>query len=260
MSTKEMLFNLVMLQIGTFFGLLGNILIGTGRLSKRWAIAFYGLSIAVALVTVIYMFIDRDFKIEHLITLFVSLVCIGSTWVLFNSRMSYTTAQLNPKVIKFTEDAKKNVLKLFAGDLNFLGNTPTEMDSNGQYLQLKSMKFDQIEILCEKPEGLTTKARYGKILLDFNNTVTFKHYNQIATDFNIRGRIKKVHPDIDKVLIYEKIHIPDKGSEYRTVETDINNSDCHLYIRLWNLLWKNSDVSLANDHLEWKKVYSEFDR
>ena len=78
----------------------------------------------------------------------------------------FKSTELDTPVNKFTSNADKNDIKLFGGDLNFLGNSPSEIDNNKQYTHLKSLAFKKISILCETPHTQIQKIRYGKILYE----------------------------------------------------------------------------------------------
>ncbi|QLH45350.1 MAG: hypothetical protein HWD58_06895 [Bacteroidota bacterium] len=126
----------------------------------------------------------------------------------------YKTSQLDPVVNKFTSNADKNNIKLLAGDINFFGNSPSEMESNAQYNALRKEGFREIQILCWKPITNDSKIRYGKIQNDLTN-VEFRYYNPPKADLKIRGRLKTLN-NVTHLLMYNKIA-----------------SDC---MRLWKLI------------------------
>jgi hypothetical protein len=160
------------------------------------------------------------------------------------------TKNIVPKVIKFTETAKKDEIYLLGGDLDFFGN-PKDMDGDKQYKQLINKKFNKILILCEKPTQSDTEQRYGKILKDFNHNVEMRFYNCNAQDAHIRGRIKwKLSPHIQQSLIYERID----SNKYRIIEEDITCKEGNIgnpYVNIWDLLWKSAEILSDSDKQAW---------
>ena len=105
----------------------------------------------------------------------------------------FTVPELNPIVNTFTSSADKNEIKLFGGDLNFLGNSTSEIDNNVQYTLLKSLNFKKISIICEEPNDPSTRLRYGKILSEMPNT-EIKFYDPEKADL-IWSMAKKPSPE-----------------------------------------------------------------
>lgn len=87
----------------------------------------------------------------------------------------YKTNELDPIVNSFTENADKKNIKLLAGDINFFGNYPKDIEENSQYKCLRKEGFKQIQILCIEPKSNEEKIRYGKIISDLH-TVELKYY------------------------------------------------------------------------------------
>lgn len=162
----------------------------------------------------------------------------------------YTTKSLNPIVNKFTANADKNNIKLLAGDINFFGNTPLEMNSNSQYNCLLETSFRRIQILCFEPQNNIEKIRYGKILSDLNG-VEFKYYHPQEADLLIRGRMKTLN-NVTHLLIYNKI----SSGIYEALETDTANSNGALYNHTWNLLWRVSKEPTQAQLSEYRQLYS----
>ncbi len=144
---------------------------------------------------------------------------------------TYNTPQLDPIVNDFTSSADTSEIKLFGGDLNFLGNSPNEIDKNAQYSHLRSMTFRRVLILCEEPVSLIQMIRYGKILDEVNGS-ELRFYNPERADLRVRGRIIKVNGS-DKLLMYNRI----KSGVYKAIETDTANSNGALYGNIWELTW-----------------------
>jgi hypothetical protein len=222
-------------SIGSFFGVLGNKLIAVNY-KTNWKWGFYLLAIA-SFVAGIYNITLLD-SVSKLIDYFIMILLLISgigififTKVFLDKKYVFKTLELHSVINNFTEDADRSDIKLFGGDLNFLGNTPSEMDQNVQYIFLKSSNFRKILILCEEPPNSATMIRYGKILNDLPE-VEFRFYNPKDADLRLRGRMKKIQ-GVEKLLIFFKI-----GScKYQVIETDTANSNGALYNNIWSLIW-----------------------
>ncbi|HRF77698.1 MAG TPA: hypothetical protein PLB46_14065 [Chitinophagales bacterium] len=100
---------------------------------------FYGYSIVSALtcliVSVMYWNQMDSFSIGVLIATFVLsiLLWLATNKFLFFKNI-FKSTELDTPVNKFTSNADKNDIKLFGGDLNFFGNSPSEIDNNSQYV------------------------------------------------------------------------------------------------------------------------------
>jgi hypothetical protein len=143
----------------------------------------------------------------------------------------YKTSELDPIVNNFTALANKDEIKLFGGDLNFLGNNPQDMDKHPQYIHLKSMDFRRVLILCALPDNSIQKIRYGKILYDFKGA-KLKFYRPDEADLKLRGRIIIVGK-VSKLLMYSKV----KSQVYQAIQTDVGDSSGALYNGIWELVW-----------------------
>ncbi len=144
----------------------------------------------------------------------------------------YKTKELDPIVNAFTENADKKNIKLLAGDINFFGNYPKDMEENSQYKCLKKESFREIQILCIEPTTNEGKTRYGKIISDLPG-VELKYYNPPQADLLIRGRLKTLN-NVTHLLIYKKI----ESGIYEALELDTANSSGALYNYIWNLIWE----------------------
>lgn len=161
----------------------------------------------------------------------------------------YKTPELDPIVNKFTTNADKNNIKLLAGDINFFGNSPKDMDSNSQYDCLKKEGFREIHILCWKPKTADEKLRYGKIINDLPQA-TLKYYNPPQADLRIRGRLKTLN-NVSHLLIYKKV----QSGIYEALVTDTANSDGAMYNHLWNLIWELAQDPSPEELSEYKDLY-----
>ncbi len=234
----QILLVITTISLGTFLGALGNKLV-THDSQTRWKWAFYVLGILSLLFGMIYLALAKSLVVVDyisLIFLFVAgILLIVFTKKFLDKKFVYKTSELDPIVNSFTSLADTTEIKLFGGDLNFFGNSPSDMDRNSQYNHLKSIAFKKVSILCETPIDISTKVRYGKILHDLS-TAELRFYNPDEADLRIRGRLKTLQ-GVEKLLIYSKI----ESNKYLTIETDTANSNGALYNNIWKLVW-----SLAN--------------
>jgi len=177
-------------------------------------------------------------------------------WLLSRAGKRFSTKQLDPKIIAFTADANDSLLRLSFGDINCFGETPRQMDRHPQYSQLRDLNFRELQILSERPRDAAQRIRYGKLVTDLRG-VRMRHYNDsTAPDIGIRGRIKKSGAaNVDQVQLYKKIR-NDGKTEYEAVEHGVLHSDCTLYVKLWELLWRNADEAAPAEIEDWKRTYS----
>jgi hypothetical protein len=161
----------------------------------------------------------------------------------------YKTEELDPIVNSFTSNADKHNIKLLAGDLNFFGNTPQDMDKNSQYNCLPIEGFKSIQILCTEPATNVEKIRYGKILSDFP-MIQLRYYTPPSADLLVRGRMKTLN-NVTHLLIYNKV----KSGVYKALETDTANSNGALYNHIWNLIWALAAMPSNNQLEEYQNLF-----
>jgi hypothetical protein len=166
----------------------------------------------------------------------------------------YTVKSLTPKIISFTKDADNDVLRLIGGDFDFFGKTPGDISTNKQFVDLQNRKFFKIEILCKWPTANMVRVRYGKLIKDLGSNVEIRCYDNCSTDLKIRGRIKKDLKGIEKMLIYQKI----RDDQYEAIETDYNEEQCQLYLRIWNASWNNARQIDGQTQSDWVMQYQNF--
>ncbi len=219
---------------GAFFGALGNKLVAINY-SSRWRNAYYALGGVSMLVGVAGFLVIEELKLLDwgvLIMLVISgLVILYFTWKVLHTKDVFQTAELASKINGFTELADRGKICLLGGDLDFFGETESDMDDNDQYKFLKNKNFTSVSILCEEPIHPNTKTRYGKILRDIRGT-ELGFYNPKNADLNIRGRIT-TRQGVPKMLIYSKL----ETNQYKAIETDTANSNGALYSNIWGLAW-----------------------
>jgi hypothetical protein len=250
--------NLLLLLAGVFFGLLSNILTNKSTNFHWLSIGFYLLGVCIG-VFCIYM-IFSSWKVPDtpnikngFIGIFISILYLVAVYFLLNQKEKlYTPFQLDPFIRKFTDNSKVDTLKMFAGDLNFLGDNPTEMDNNEQFKQLTKLGFNKVQILCKKPDLSSPDSikRYGKVLSDIKN-VELRFYTETVQDLKLRGRFAKYAPSVDAMSIYERIN----ATHYRVIESNINNYDCGLFIRIFKMTWANAEIPNNTDISSWIAQY-----
>lgn len=201
------------------------------------------------------LFEEENFKPNYF-AICIILLCFASAVLLFLftkknliGNFQYKTSQLDPVVNKFTSNADKNNIKLLAGDINFFGNSPSEMESNAQYNALRKEGFREIQILCWKPITNDSKIRYGKIQNDLTN-VEFRYYNPPKADLKIRGRLKTLN-NVTHLLMYNKI----ASGLYEALEIDTANSNGALYSHLWELVWETAEKPSEEELEGFRNLY-----
>lgn len=197
---------------------------------------FYGFSVLALVISIIGAIIYwKELSLFGIAVLIASVIFSILLWLATNKFLFFKNVfkikELDPIVNKFTSNASKDDIKLFGGDLNFLGNTSAEIDANKQYTHLRSLEFKKISILCATPHTQIQRMRYGKILSDMPNT-ELRFYEPKIADLKVRGRIIEVQGVI-KLLMYTKI----KDGLYQSIETDTANSSGALYNNIWELTW-----------------------
>ncbi|MBP8192046.1 MAG: hypothetical protein KAX69_00475 [Chitinophagales bacterium] len=229
----------ISLSIGAILGTITNKIFATKE-KNNFYYAFYVFSFVIILISFcVICFKGNEFSPAkhpfHFVVLTLSfisgIILFISTKFYLVKKYVFTVPELNPIVNTFTSSADKNEIKLFGGDLNFLGNSTSEIDNNVQYTLLKSLNFKKISIICEEPNDPSTRLRYGKILSEMPNT-EIKFYDPEKADLRVRGRIIEVN-GVSKLLMYTK----NKPGSYETLETDTANSSGALYDNIWALIW-----------------------
>jgi len=167
------------LAIGMTFGILRSKFFAS-KYSEGLYKIFIGFSIFLLLISLGGMcyywseLVNNEVEVKYFEFVILSLGVICSPILFLVTRKYlfekniFKTSELDPIINKFTSDADKNKIKLFGGDLNFFGNTPSEMNSNSQYIHLRSSNFKRVLILCESPKNKIQKIRYDKILSDIS--------------------------------------------------------------------------------------------
>jgi hypothetical protein len=235
------------------------------KVKNRLHWAFYSVCIIVFLTasaTLIFCWSDlihdpvtQRVKIRGL-EIAIIIVCMISSILLFFftkknlvGKHHYTIAKLNPIVNSFTINADKKNIKLLAGDINFFGNSPHEMEKNSQYNCLRGENFKNIQILCTSPKTTEEKIRYGKILNDLPQ-VELKYYRPSHADLMIRGRMKTLN-NVPNLLIYNKV----SSGVYEAIETNMSNSDGTLYNHIWDLIWNLAQDPSGDQINEYKQLF-----
>lgn len=237
--------------------------INSTKLKNKMHYAFYAITVVFflgALATLFFswenLFYEKGIFKPNWFAIIVIIMCIVATILLFHftfknlaGKYQYKTSELDPIVNKFTENADKKNIKLLAGDINFFGNYPKEMEEHSQYKCLRKEGFRQIQILCTEPKTNEEKIRYGKIISDFN-TVELKYYFPPQADLLIRGRLKTLN-NVIHLLIYNKI----RSGVYEALELDTANSSGVMYNYIWNLIWELAKSPTQEQLNEYVSLY-----
>ncbi len=253
---QEVNVTLFAISFGALLGAIGNKLIMEYQKSN-WKFGYYilsGISILLPIMEIVFNYKSLNtFNFRFYIFVFLVFI-IGIFLLIFTIRFLdnksiFSTLELDIPINEFTKSADKTEIKLFGGDLSFLGNSPTEIDGNKQYLVLKQQNFFRISILCEVPQDTITMIRYGKILHELR-AVQLRFYNPDEADLRIRGRMIKID-GADKLLIYKKI----KSNCYETIKTDTGNSNGALYSNIWNLIWSLAKPISSKESTEFIELF-----
>lgn len=254
----KIIFFLASASIGNIFGILRGRIFASKDSSYLHNI-FKGFSILLILGSFVVFVIyweelkntpeDKYFELSVLVSSIILgvILLLTSKKYLFEQNI-YKSSELDPKVNTFTEDADKKEIKLFGGDLNFLGEYPPDLDVNNQYIHLRAMRFQKVLILCEFPKSRTQEMRYGKILSDITGA-ELRFYNPDSADLRVRGRIIQVN-GVDRLLIYKKI----KSKVYRAIKTDTADSEGALYNNIWQLVWSLAHQPSNDDIAKYKSL------
>lgn len=242
------------ISLGAILGVLRSKIFAAKDNNKLHYIFYVFCTIVVLgsiLVGIIYWNKLESFDVGVLIAgiLISSLLWMATNKYLFFKNI-FKTTELDPIVNKFTSNADKNEIKLFGGDLNFLGNSPSEIDNNKQYTHLRSLAFKKVSILCETPHTQIQKIRYGKISYELPYA-ELRFYEPESADLKVRGRIFQVQ-GVTKLLMYTKI----RSGIYQSLETDTANSNGALYNNIWELAWSLAQRPSANDIESYKSLFT----
>jgi len=242
------------ISLGAILGVLRSKIFATKDNNKLHYFFYAFCTIVVLgsiLVGIIYWNELESFDIGVLIAgiIISTLLWMATNKFLFFKNI-FKTTELDPIVNKFTSNADKNEIKLFGGDLNFLGNSPSEIDNNKQYTHLRSLAFKKVSILCEIPHTQIQKIRYGKILYELPYA-ELRFYEPEGADLRVRGRIIQVQ-GVTKLLMYTKI----RSGIYQSLETDTANSNGALYNNIWELAWSLAQRPSQNDIESYKSLFT----
>ncbi len=230
------------------------------RNNLHWS--FYILSFTTFVIAVFYLCNNwnelssspSSFIAEIIIT--ASSIIISFIFFRFNyknhpKKIQYKTNELTDLINEFTKNADKNVIKLLAGDIDFFGATPEEMDTNPQYICLKESGFHSIELLCWQPQSPSQRIRYGKMISDFPR-IQIKFYQPPTADFNLRGRLKTFN-NVRQLILFNKV----RSGIYEPVEADAGSPHGAHYVKLWDLIW---ELAIEVDENDKKSFTQEYKR
>jgi hypothetical protein len=244
------------IAFGAFLGVIGNKLIVVKE-NTNWKWAYYIFGALVLLFGIVEIFREwslikqGDLLVILIIVLSIAacILILFATKKLLDVKNIYSIPELDPVINKFTRLGDRNEIKLFGGDLNFLGNSGAEIDNNKQYSELRARQFARVLILCEEPKSADTRLRYGKLFTDIAN-VELRFYKPDKADLRVRGRLIKVN-GVDKLLMYTKV----RPGFYQAIETDTANSNGALYNNIWELVWSMAEVPTPAQCEQFIKMY-----
>jgi hypothetical protein len=235
--------------IGTILGILRS-KIFSSKNKNRLYYYFYSLCILI-LIVISFCLIQTWHKLfypPNWFSIIIIAVAIGFIILLFFITKKFLiikdifhTSELDPIVNSFTAKADRSKIKLFGGDLNFLGNTPEEINGNLQYSKLREMNFRRVMIICEAPVNPTQAIRYGKILSEISG-VELRFYNPEKANLQVRGRMIKLNGSV-RLLMYKRI----ESKVYKPIETDTSDSDGALYNNIWDLVWELATTPTSHE-------------
>lgn len=243
---------------GSFLGILANRMNANPKENKLHLIFYTFSTVVIISVIVSYLIYFKDyFSPFNWYSICVSILTIGASISLIFATKKYLivksvfhVSELDPIINEFTSNADKNEIKLFGGDLNFFGNSPSEMDLNLQFIHLKSLNFNRIAILCEEPNDISKKIRYGKIYSELRN-VELKFYNPEKADLRVRGRIIEFNGS-PQLLMYTKY----SQGRYQALQTDTANSNGALYRNIWQLTWSMAVAPTQPQIQDYIKIFN----
>jgi hypothetical protein len=208
----------------------------------------------------------------------------------------HSRKKIDKKIINFTKLADpKREIKLFGGDLDFLGDIEDNtIFKNKQYQQLKNMDFRKIRILCFEPKNDKDKLRIGCLLDTFNNNIQIKffedsncmnctdeiknknHCSSLDFKVNDKNTFHKRSPysnhpcNNPDLLIRGRIIENGSGAEYISITITYEskrkyifkmysnqNKEFDLYFLLWNVWWEKCK-EYSNIQVECKKKYKDW--
>ena len=157
-------------------------------LPKRWVKITGNIILAVGLdlFTIFYY----KTTATTVVTIVLSIIWVVIFIILSKNKELITRKKLDSMIRKFTEKTEYSApLCIFGGDLDFFGDVASKLTAkqqkkgyrnnsitqcNKQYLQLKDMKFRNIQILSLKPVEKEAKVRIGFLKEQFGEALTIK--------------------------------------------------------------------------------------
>lgn len=256
-----------------FISILASFLSGKSNIKKIWIISFLLFSPIILIIAyyLFYVFFTQSslgivFWINSIFLLVITIIAITLTYL---DGMA-SKKSVNKKMIGFTKNIKSyDEIRLFAGDLSFLGNIKDgSIERNQQYIQLKDLCDNnacKIKVICHKPENSDFKVRLGHLLYNINNiSIEFYNFRECKhsvgikcenPDLNLRGRIISDSNGLEHIFLTDN---SDKSS--KRLKLFILNSaskDGRLYIKLWDLWWEKCEEDCKTlDHC--KDLYMEY--
>ncbi len=146
-TEKNIYFNLLLMTVSV----VATFLSANTQLNKiKKSIIIYILLIVVLTSTIIIYGISGK---KFFVALFLLIGAFVLNYVVITSSNRVSRRKIDKMIRTFTQQAECHKdIKLFGGDLDFLGNVEDgSINNNKQLIQLEYMKFDSIKVLCKKP-------------------------------------------------------------------------------------------------------------
>ncbi|ATR93400.1 hypothetical protein [Porphyromonas gingivalis] len=240
-----------------------------------------GVMLVSFVVAYIVLYLINGISLVFVISTIVFLVLSGLIYFFSRRADLLDRNEINKKILDLTNLADPNrEIRLFGGDLDFLGNVDDRsIFNNEQYKQLKEKRFRNIQALCLEPRDESDKLRIGCLLGTFGNSIEIKFYEKLECneckeyqksrslklpetrrspisslcckfrnscynpDLLIRGRLFKDGNDSEYACITITYISKEKYifKQYRGID-----KECNLYFLLWEVWWKkckcNTDI------------------
>ncbi len=146
-TDKNIYFNILLMTVSV----VATFLSANTQLSKIKKIVFIVILFTVLLTftTIIYSISSKQFFVALLLLIGAFVL----NYVVITSSNRVSRRKIDKMIRTFTQQAECHKdIKLFGGDLDFLGNIEDgSINNNKQLIQLESMKFNSIKVLCKKP-------------------------------------------------------------------------------------------------------------
>ncbi len=172
-TDKNIYFNLLLLTVSVVATFLSANT--QSSIIKKSIIIFIVFTALLIFIKLMYGISAIQFLIE-LLLLIISFVLY---YIVINSSNRVSRRKIDKMIRTFTQQAECHKdIKLFGGDLDFLGNVEDgSINNNKQLIQLVTMKFNSIKVLCRKPiKNKDDILRIGFLADKFESKIMIKFF------------------------------------------------------------------------------------